>query len=138
MQKIFIILFFGAAMLFANNYNTAIDYYQKGDMKNAFIYFKKAANQKDIKSAYILGYLYTGGIGTKQDLKKAVKWYEIAAKAGNVKAQVNLGFNYIGGLGVEKDYKKAAYWIYKAKDKSPQAQNLWDEFHLSQYYNKGN
>ena len=123
--------------LFGSSYDDAIDLYKQNKFKEASKLFTKAANNGNLESAYILGYLYTGGIGVKPDLKKAVKWYKKAANGGHTNAQINLGWAYIGGQGVKVDYTKAAYWIKKAKDKgNKKAQVMWNEFKLDRYWNK--
>jgi TPR repeat protein len=109
-------------------------YASKKDFKNAFKWFLKSANKNDSKSAYHLGYFYTGGLGVKRDLKKALSWYEKSAKAGNIDAQLNLGFMYIAGHGTKVDLKKASYWIQKAKNTGNQKSIvLWKEFKLDEY-----
>jgi len=134
MKKLFFTTIILINILYANDYDKAIDLYKQNKFKEAAQYFITSANNGNSEAAYIMGYFYTGGIGVKQDLKKSVKWYEKAAKQGHINAQVNLGWDYIGGLGVKVDYKKAAYWIKKAKQQGSQkAQTLWNEFNLTKY-----
>ena len=135
LKKIILSLLLISYLLGKSNYNTAIDYYNNGDYKMALGYFLKAANQNNSEAQYILGYFYTGGIGTKQDLTQSLKWYQKAAKNGHLNAKINLGFMYIAGQGTKVDYTKAAYWIKQAKDKgSKKADVLWKEFKLQKYY----
>ncbi len=132
-KKIFLVVFL-VGYLFSSDYHDAITLYKQNKFQEASKLFLKAAQAGDAESAYILGYLYTGGIGVKPDLKESVKWYKIAAKKGHTNAQVNLGWAYIGGQGVKVDYKKAAFWVKKAKDKgSVQAKRLWNEFKLNSF-----
>jgi uncharacterized protein len=112
-------------------------YASQQDFKNAFKWFKKAADLGDGKASYNLGYFYTGGLGVESDLKKALEWYKKSAMTGNVDAQLNLGFMYIGGQGTKSNYKEAAYWIKKAKDTgNDKADMMWQEFKLYQYEEK--
>ena len=135
MIKFFISLLFTSLLFGMSNYDLGIQYYKKKDFKTAFNYFTKSANNNNVESQYILGYFYTGGIGTKRDLNQSLKWYKKASLNGHTNAQVNLGFMYIAGYGTKVDYSKAAYWIKKAKDQNaPEAIRLWNEFDLAKYY----
>jgi TPR repeat protein len=121
--------------LYANHYDKGIEFYKKNDFTNAYSEFLKSAKNDNSESAYILGYFYTGGIGTKADLKESLRWYQKAAAQGHINAQINLGFMYIAGHGTKVDYTKAAYWIKKAKDIGNQkAILMWEEFKLDKYY----
>ena len=123
--------------MYASHYDTGIEFYQNKDFKKAAVEFEKSANEANAESAYILGYLYTGGIGLKADLKQSLKWYERAAVQGHTNAQVNLGFMYIAGHGTKVDYKKAAHWIAKAKASgNKKASIMWNEFKLYDYVDK--
>ena len=57
------------------------------DSKEAFKWFKMAAEQGNIESQFYLGLLYYNGEGVNQDIKKAFKWYQMAAKQDNPNAQ---------------------------------------------------
>ena len=63
----------------------------KEDYKNAFLWYKTAANQKLADAQINLGYMYANGQFVNQDLSEAIKWWEKAAKQGHSKAQYNLG-----------------------------------------------
>jgi len=120
--------------LFASDYDKGIEFYNAKEYKKAVKYFIKAGNNGDLESAYIMGYLYTGGIGVKGDLKKSLQWYEKSAKGGHINAQINLGFMYIAGHGTKVDYNKASIWIGKAKAQGSQkAKLMWEEFKLDTY-----
>ena len=75
----------------------------KPDMKQAAIWYEKAAKQNYPKAQHNLALLYEDGRGVPQDYKKAVYWYQKAAKAGFSEAQNNLAVLYIMGNGVTKD-----------------------------------
>ena len=137
MRKKMVTFLLICSSLIASDYDDAIGLYKQKHYKEASKLFTKSANSGDKESAYILGYLYTGGVGVEQDLKKSAFWYEKAAKLGHTNAQINLGWAYIGGMGRKVDYEKAAYWIKKAKQKgAKKAQMLWDEFKLYKYEDK--
>jgi len=62
------------------------------DYKQAFEWFKKAANQGDADGQYWLGNLYAWGKGVAQDNKQAVEWFRKAGKQGNENALGDLIF----------------------------------------------
>ena len=97
-----------------NQFYKALVYYNKGDYKNAFKLYQKAANQGDGNSQYNLGIMYDDGDGVIQDDKKAVYWYKKAANQGYALAQVKIGIMYTNGRGVIQDDKQAFYWNRKA------------------------
>ena len=135
-KKIFLSLFI-ASYMYASHYDTGIEFYKNKDFKKAAEQFKKSADDANAEAAYILGYLYTGGIGVKANLKQSLKWYERAAVQGHTNAQINLGFMYIAGHGTKLDYTKAAHWIAKAKASgNEKAKVMWNEFKLYDYENK--
>jgi len=74
------------------------------------------AEQGQAEAQYILGYMYSEGLGATQDYKEAANWYRKAAEQGHAKAQFNLGLMYSEGQGVTTDYKEAANWYRKAAE----------------------
>ena len=69
------------------------------------------AEQGYAEAQYILGYMYSKGLGVTQDYKEAVKWYTKAAEQGHADAQHSLGFMRDNGQGVAQDYKSAHMWF---------------------------
>ena len=53
------------------------------DYKEAFKWFRKAAELGYVKAMYRLGGMYANGRGVIEDDKEAVKWYRKAAELGN-------------------------------------------------------
>ena len=76
------------------------------------------ANQGDADAQFILGLLYSRGIGTPQDTKQAVYWYTKAAEQGHVQAQYKLGrlYRFSGDDEFPQDYKQSVYWYTKAAE----------------------
>jgi len=66
----------------------------KQDFTEAVLWFRKAAEQGDVKAQHNLGTMYNEGKGAKQDFTDAVLWFCKAAEQGDVKAQHNLGTMY--------------------------------------------
>jgi len=80
------------------------------DQNKSIVWFKKAANAKNVYAYNKLGNYYA----SKEDYKEAFKWFEKAANTGDSKASYNLGYFYTGGLGVKQDLKMALNWYGKA------------------------
>ena len=71
---------------------------------------KRRAEQGDVRSQSMLGWLYRKGGGVPQDYVEAAKWSRKAAEQGVADAQFNLGWMYYHGEGVPQDYEEAAKW----------------------------
>tara|TARA_B000000565_G_C23761025_1_gene368429 strand:+ start:88 stop:1584 length:1497 start_codon:yes stop_codon:yes gene_type:complete len=87
---------------------------------------RKARREKDPLSQYILGILYTKGVGIKKSFVKATKWLEKSAKNGNPEAQFKLASHYEICLIKRPFYKRVMarqnpainnfYWYKKAAE----------------------
>lgn len=66
--------------------------------KEAFAWFKKAAELGNAQAQVELAELYDAGEGVTQDTEQAVKWYEKAAEQGHEEAQLALGLHYLEDL----------------------------------------
>jgi len=51
----------------------------KGNLPEALVWYRRAADQGDVDSQVALGMAYEGGIGVLQDYVEADKWYNLAA-----------------------------------------------------------
>jgi len=51
----------------------------KGNLPEALVWYRRAADQGDVDSQVALGMAYEGGIGVLQDYVEAYKWYNLAA-----------------------------------------------------------
>ncbi len=60
------------------------------DLTQAFLWYRRAAQQGDSDAQYSLGNMYLMGEGIKQDDYQARQWYEKAAEQGHEGAQHNL------------------------------------------------
>ena len=108
-----------------------------GLKKEAFKWYKKAAEQGHAESQSDLGHAYKFGIGTLRDDKEAVKWFRKAAEQGHVNAQHTLGLKYVMGQGVLKNLSEAKYWIKKAYEnldadtsEVKSAKKIWNKFEM--------
>lgn len=72
-------------------YNLEADYYNKRYLAEAFKWFKRAADQKEPRSQYILALMYRDGVGVQKDENEFQKFQKMAADNGHTQAQVELG-----------------------------------------------
>lgn len=86
------------------------------DSKQAYAWYKKAADQQQPASYNAIGNLYRMGSGVPQDAKEALRWYQLGADAGDAQAMLNVGNCYYFGMAVEKDLAKAVGWWQQSAD----------------------
>ncbi|QIW16853.1 hypothetical protein A4G20_04905 [Pasteurellaceae bacterium RH1A] len=91
-------------------------YYLIQDYSEAFKWFKKAAEQRDMYAQYNLGVMYYRGEGVKQNYKQAFVWVKKAAEQGYKQAQFMIGHMYSTGEGIKKNYEQAFMWLKKAAE----------------------
>ena len=72
-------------------YNLGAAYYDKRYLAEAFKWFKRAADQKESRSQYIIALMYKDGIGVTKDENEFQKFQKMAADNGHAQAQVELG-----------------------------------------------
>ena len=91
-------------------------YYARKNYKQAFYWYKKAAEQGDAQAQYNIGGMYYTGRGVFQNYKQAFYYYKKAAEQENAKAQNSIGMMYAEGQGVPQNYKQALYWYKKSAE----------------------
>lgn len=79
-------------------------------------WYRKAAEQGDVKAQLLLAYCYALGDGIPQNLAKAAFWFRKPAEQGNADAQHNVAISYAQGYGGVKDMRKAVEWYRKAAE----------------------
>ena len=84
------------------------------DDAQAFVWYKKAADQKQKTSYNAIGNLYRMGKGVKSDANEAFKWFKLGAEAEDAQAMLNLGNCYYFGMGTEKNLNEAVKWWQEA------------------------
>ena len=57
------------------------------DNKQAFYWYKQAADKQNAKAIFKVGECYANGIGVKKDMEKANHWWALAEKCGIVEAK---------------------------------------------------
>lgn len=89
----------------------------KGDKKQAFKWYLKAAENGLIDAYYYVGNAYKRGEGVQQDSQKALKWLELAAEFQMRDAAWELAKIYQEGLGnVPQNLEKAQAFYLLAKE----------------------
>ncbi len=83
----------------------------KKDMREALLWYRKAAANGYAPALLNLGFIYVKGVSVPQDFKKARDYFERAAASNLAEAQYNLGLLYQHGLGVEKNVPMAFKWF---------------------------
>lgn len=88
------------------------------DYAEAIHWFRKAAEQGNVKAQFSLGLKYEEGQEVLQNYAEAIRWYRKAAEEGEGHAQFNLGVMYAKGQGVQQDYVQGYLWIDLAASRS--------------------
>lgn len=94
--------------------------YSKGqgvpkDFQQAIVWYRKAAEQRDLEAQYQLGLIYSEVV-EPQDYKQAMVWFSKAAEQGHVEAQHQVGLIYWHGRGVPRNNQRAIEWFRKAAE----------------------
>ncbi len=71
-------------------------------------WYRKAADQGNAGSQFILGMMCATGKVVPEDDQEAAKWLQLAADQGDARAQTVLGLMYGTGEGVPKNDQEAA------------------------------
>jgi hypothetical protein len=84
--------------------------------KGKFKWLHTAALLGDAESQFLIGGMYSKGIGTNEDNLEALKWLKESAHNGYPKAQLRLAYMLSAGEFVKKDEKAALVWMEKVKN----------------------
>lgn len=109
------------------------------DLKEAFMWFEKAAQNGDKYGQYNAGIYYQNGWGCVKNVSKAIEWYEKSAMQGYGKAAHSLGKIHEKGDNYESEFNPNAACdsnlIGKALGRVLYAQRHYDEAFF--WYNVG-
>ncbi len=115
-------------------FNTACQYYNNQDYRQAVPLLLQAAEQELADAQYLLGLCYDNGSGVPQNSTHAFSWYGKAAQQGHAPAQFRLGQFYAAGTVIQQNFSLAAHWYKLAAE-----QGLADaQYHLGSLYETGN
>ncbi len=89
---------------------------KKKQYKEAFEYYKLAAEVNNAEAQYRLGCYYYNGKGTESDYSEATKWFRKAVEQGYAPAQCFLGYCFEFGVGVQQDNTTAVDLYFKASE----------------------
>ena len=109
-----------------------------GDMRQAWYWFIKSADQGYSESQSVLATMYRFGDGVERHIPSAIRWYTKAAMQGHAISQLNLGLMYWDDENVVRDVSKAKYWIREAHENDntevrEAASQAWTMFELWKY-----
>jgi len=79
-------------------------------VKEAIVWFTKAAEQGNVDAQMFLGGIYLRGAQVPKNSNEAAKWYLMAAEQGNKVAQCQASRLHMMGAGVPKDDVEAYKW----------------------------
>ncbi len=97
-------------------YEYALGGYKKNE-KEAFRWYKKAAELDYDRGLRNVGIFYKDGTGVEKDPQKAIEYFKKAIEKGNVYAMYCLGLMYKDGDGVLVNMEEAVKYLQMAADK---------------------
>ncbi len=100
----------------ADDFEEAQAAYRRHDYQRVLQLMQPLAERGDAGAQYILGNLYSKGLGVDKDYRQAARWYTQSAEQGMAQAQFNLALLYAYGRGVQRDTAKAMYLYEQAAE----------------------
>lgn len=98
--------------------------YLRRDYAAALRQFVPLAMRNHVFSQFLIGVMYTAGLGLPLDYAKAAKWFRLAAEQGHREARNALGDLHYFGKGMDVNYTEAAFFYRQAaEDGHAMAQN---------------
>ncbi len=110
--------------------NLGVLYEKEGNLPQAALWYRVAADKGDSHARNNLGDLYRTGRGVARDPAKALHWFNLSAAQGNDVAMFHLGAMAEAGEGREKDIGEAAAWFRRAAE----AGNRGAQYRLGRLY----
>lgn len=84
--------------------------------EQAGFWYRKAAEQGNLKAMHNLGIMFLEGKGTKKDESEGYRWIKKAAEAGDPRATYLCGVLLLNGKGTQKDPAAALQWLNKSAE----------------------
>jgi TPR repeat protein len=94
----------------AQEFQSGVESFQKGEYATAFRIFLTHAEQGDAAAQFNTGYMYRKGLGVSKNDVTALSWWRKSAEQGFEQAQQSLVFMYSNGIGTKVNHAEAAYW----------------------------
>jgi hypothetical protein len=88
----------------------------KQDYATALPLLRSLVSQQFAGAKYMLGMMYSNGVGVSRDYSEAMRLQREAAEQGHPLSQYEVGAFYDAGMGVAKDQKEAARWFRRAAE----------------------
>lgn len=98
-------------------YMKGVSLYEKGNYKEAIVWYTKAAKQGYVDAESELAFIYLNGEGTPVNKSEAIKWLQKAGEHGDALSQYTLGCLYTNGDGVATNLTESQKWFNKASPK---------------------
>jgi hypothetical protein len=109
MKRLLLILLLSFSFIVSSyaDSDSCINAYDNESYENIVIECTTPANEGDMVSQNILGWIYLNGVGVTKDYSIAFSWISKSAEQGNTWALGQLGLMYQNGHSVSKDYNQA-------------------------------
>lgn len=88
--------------------------YQEQRYDEAFDYALQATHEHSLNAYYLLGSLYSSGLGTKKDVHKAYEVFLEGANREDGACQFMVYVSLLTGTGVQKNLEEAYVWLAKS------------------------
>ncbi len=121
----------GTLVAAEQTFDEAVAAYERGDYATAMRGFRVHAEQGNAEAQLNLGVMYANSLGVPEDDAEAARWFRKAAEQGD--------FAALRALAARGDYDTAmqgAAYAKAVREHVPQAQILFDRFHLVQHLNR--
>ncbi len=96
--------------------DTGVEYFNKGDYKQAIKLFHKAAEMGNSSAMNNIGMAYYEGKGVARDYEESFKWFQKASENGSVSAKYSVGMAYLEGKGVPQNAVNAIKWLKRSAE----------------------
>ncbi|MDO5760134.1 MAG: SEL1-like repeat protein [Bacteroidota bacterium] len=80
------------------------------DDRQAFIWYKQAADKGNLEGSYMVAYMYEAGKGCSQNYTNAFNYYMKAAERGHENSQLKVAIMFDAGLGTKRSLSRAYLW----------------------------
>ena len=85
--------------------------------EQAGAWYRKSAEQGNLKAMHNLGIMFLEGQGTKKDESEGYRWIRMAAEKGDPRASYLCGVLLLDGKGVKKNPSEGVEWLRKSASK---------------------
>ena len=90
--------------------------FRQADFPTALKELQGPAEQGSAPAQYLLGRMYSAGLGVEKNPQKATEYFKAAAESGLPYAQIELANALTLGDGIEQDFFEAMKWLMIANE----------------------